>query len=465
MSNLECTKVFFKNLRASEARNEDGTRRYKYIINKGSSRSSKTYSLIDLFDYYARTNSGERYTIWRDTKQDCKATVLSDIKKHHKNTGRWKLNYSFNISESFFEYNHIIDGVNLSTKIEICGTDEENKVHGFTQDKAWINEPYKMSEDTFFQIAMRSNVVYIDYNPKMDGWIDDLMLREDSIVIHSTFLDNPFCPIEQRKEILSRQPISFSESVTKGFITYEYVKSFKDFELLKKSLEQKKLTEKQIKEVCRCWKNEEYRTANAYRWQVYGLGLKAENPNKIYNNWIRISDYEYNKLRDSGLYTRFYGLDFGFSNPTALVEVMYDGDRTLYIKELLYKPEKLFDDTLGNELINAGVPTGSVTYVVCDSQDTQAGSDISKVNDLRTGYSINAVKVSKPSYSDRFSFMKNLIICYTESSKNIEKEYDSYEYKKVNGMQIEEPDKINDHLMNAIEYIAWFLRTYYNIVI
>jgi hypothetical protein len=42
---MQATIVFEKIWEAINAKNEDGSRKYKYIINTGSSRSSKTYSI------------------------------------------------------------------------------------------------------------------------------------------------------------------------------------------------------------------------------------------------------------------------------------------------------------------------------------------------------------------------------------------------------------------------------------
>lgn len=79
---LKATIVFEKNWNAIRVRNADGSRKYRYIINEGSSRSSKTVSLIDCHDLYARSNNYKRITIWRDTRTDCKKTVLVDMLKH-----------------------------------------------------------------------------------------------------------------------------------------------------------------------------------------------------------------------------------------------------------------------------------------------------------------------------------------------------------------------------------------------
>jgi hypothetical protein len=60
---------------------------------------------------------------------------------------------------------------------------------------------------------------------------DDLVKQDNAILIHSTFKDNPFVPLEQKKDIVL-QP-----------------------------------TEPTINN----------KPADAYMWSVYGLGLKAEN--------------------------------------------------------------------------------------------------------------------------------------------------------------------------------------------
>jgi len=92
--------------------------------------------------------------------------------------------------------------INGST-IEFMGGDEENRVHGFQGNIAHLNEPYKFGLEAFDQIDMRtSDFIIIDWNPKNNHWIDEVARRENAIVIHSTFKDNPFIPEEQKKKIL-----------------------------------------------------------------------------------------------------------------------------------------------------------------------------------------------------------------------------------------------------------------------
>ena len=83
-------------------------------------------------------------------------------------------------------------------------------------------------------------------------------------------------------------------------------------------------------------------TAHKYNWLVYGLGIGAEKPNKIYQGWREIS-YEF---FDNLEYPSYFGLDFGASNPTACVEVKYNGDGAFYIREILYQPLQDISDSL-----------------------------------------------------------------------------------------------------------------------
>lgn len=64
----------------------------------------------------------------------------------------------FNKTESIFSF------PNGST-INIEGTDDDLKVHGYHSDYLWFNEFYKMPKETFDQLDMRcSTAVFMDYN-------------------------------------------------------------------------------------------------------------------------------------------------------------------------------------------------------------------------------------------------------------------------------------------------------------
>src|SRR5690606_38061549 len=209
---MEATLVFEKIWKGINDRNPDGSRKYHYIILEGSSRSSKTFSLLQAIYLYCWKNGNKRVTVWRDTKKICKDTVLNDMLKAYR---------------TFENYTHVIfrETRSLSqfpnrTKIEIEGADDEEKVHGYQGNVTWLNEPYKIGFETFNQLDMRTeDFVVIDWNPKKSHWIDNLKKDQKALTIHSTFRDNPFCPTKEREKILSYQPIKHAFVVTNGNIT------------------------------------------------------------------------------------------------------------------------------------------------------------------------------------------------------------------------------------------------------
>lgn len=451
---MQATVIFQQNWDAIHetvlGENGHPQRKYKYIINEGSSRSSKTISLIDCYDLYARSNENKRMTIWRDTKTDCKKTVLNDTLKHLKKTGRYKVGQDFNKTESIFTYS-------TGSTFEIHGTDDSETVHGLTQDVAWFNEPYRISRDTFDQIDQRtSDFIFIDWNPKKAHWIEDIKKDKRALVIHSTFKDNPFCPEEQRIKILSYQPVKMCEVVESKLLTEQAAREYN----VKSNI--LGLSEKQIKELSRCRENELKNSANEFNWMVYGLGLKAEKPNRIFR-WTEIPEHEYRSLNAK----TYVGVDWGTVDPWGILEAKYY-DGGLYLHELNYLSENQIREKLTPielQQINAQ-DEGIVTFmfnklgvskgnpVICDS------NRLLKIAALRrSGWS--AIPAMKPAGSiiDGIDLLNNLKVYYTHSSPNLKYEQENYS-RQVDryGVILEEPEDCDNHLADPSRYIAMYLQ-------
>ncbi len=446
---LPVTGIALKNWDAI-IKTDSGERSIRYIVNEGSSRSSKTFSMIDCYDRYAKENKNKRMTVWRDTKVDCKKTILNDTLKHLKKTGRYKVGQDFNKTESIFTYN-------TGSTFEIHGTDDEETVHGLTQDVSWFNEPYRISRDTFDQIDQRtSDFIFIDWNPKKAHWIEDIKKDKRTLVIHSTFKDNPFCPDEQRIKILSYQPIKLSEVVESKILTESEAREY-NIETNPLSL-----SEKQIKELSRCRENELKNSANEFNWMVYGLGLKAEKPNRIFR-WTEIPEHEYRAL-DAKIYI---GVDWGTVDPLGILEAKYY-DGCLYLHELNYLSENNIREKLTPvelQQINAQ-DEGIVSFVfnklniskknpiVCDTNRPL------KITALRkAGWS--AIPAMKPSGSivDGIDLLNNLKVYYTHTSVNLKYEQENYS-RDVDryGVILEEPQDSENHLCDPARYIAQYLQ-------
>lgn len=451
MPNLQCSIVYQKTWEAIHAKNEDGSRKYRYIIHKGSSRSSKTYSLIDCYDLYARSEDNKRMTVWRNTKVDCKKTVLNDTLKHLKKTGRFGVAQVFNRTESIFTYA-------TDSTLEIHGTEDVDTVMGLTQDTAWFNEPYQISREIFDQIDQRtSDFILIDLNPKKSHWVDDLEKDSRSIVINSTFRDNPFCPPEQKIKILSYQPVSWCDLVIKNLLNEAEANQY--------NITENKFgfSEKQLKELSRCRENEFKNSANSYNWCVFGLGIKSEKPHRI---------FKFNKIPDSVFFDLdvpiYYGVDWGASDPWAIIAVKYY-DGQLYVHELNYTCENVIRAKLTPtelEQIHRG-DEGLVMYyfnkfnisksstIVCDPNRKQ------KIAALRLlGYA-NSVPAAKPPGSVNFGIgsLQNMVVNYTASSTNFEYEQENYSWiVNSHGEVTEEPEDFDNHCMDALRYVEAQLR-------
>jgi len=448
---IEGTIVFQKNWDAIHALTDKNERRYRYIVNRGSSRSSKTYSLIDCFDLYARQNHSKRLTVWRDTKTDCKKTVLNDILKHLKTSDRYKVEQEFNKTESIFTYA-------TGSTFEIHGTDDEETVHGLSQASAWLNEPYKISRETFDQIDQRTaDFIFIDYNPKKGHWVEDLMKDPRTIVIDSTFKDNPFCPAESRTKILSYQPVSLCDAVLSGLITTVDAMAY---DLAENVLN---LSVKMIKELTRCRENHLKNSANAFNWSVYGLGEKAERPNRIFR-WDSISVDEYRAI-DTPVWT---GCDWGKVDPWAIVEAKYR-DGVLYVHELNYESENDVRSKMHHTEIAqiSGDEEGIVSWmftklnvskkaeVICDSNRP------TKISVLRR-HDWQAFGANKPKGSiiEGIDILHNIQVRFTSSSTNIDFEQENYSYSVAHdGTILEDPEDLNNHCIDAIRYVALYLQS------
>lgn len=372
--------------------------RYKYIKHKGSSRSSKSWSIEEWCIRKCESTRNFRINVWRDTRTSLGDTIWKDFRKLFPLSGR---SYSFNRNTTpiYFEQ--------TSSAIEPHGDDTTN-AHGITQDVAWLNEPYKMKKETFDQIDQRAELIIIDMNPR-EGWAKDLEKHPRCKVIHSTFLLNPFCPPGQKRKILSYNP-EIEANIKNG-------------------------------------------TADTYMWEVYGLGIESERPNKIYHNWERMELNEFLALP----YPSYYGMDFGLSNPSAIAEVKYN-DGTFYINELLYKPEKDMENGLVHELNRIGMDKG--LPLICDSASPE------KIMELRRGgYNAKGATKGKGSVFSGISIIQRSNVKYTKHSTNLEFEQSGYEWRTDRIGVIDEPEKVDDHILDAVRYCTSYIAHKLRIVI
>lgn len=273
--NLEVSAVFQKNFEATS----------RIVVNQGSSRSGKTYSILQMIIVraMAMTDQGHKFTIVRKESTTIRSTVLQDFQSIMQEWGLWD---DKNFNKVVMEYR--LNG-NL---IEFIGANDGQKLRGAKRDTLYVNEANELGWESVKQLIMRTTgQVYLDYNPSITKlhWLYSKIIdvRDDVTFIHSTYKDNPF------------------------------------------------LEEAIVKEI------ERLQFTDPDAWRIYGLGEMGVSRSTIFNAYTTDSIPE-------GCSLISYGLDFGYTNdPTALVAAYLSSDgQSIYLKEIAYATGLTNDDII-----------------------------------------------------------------------------------------------------------------------
>jgi phage terminase large subunit len=260
---IQATKIFKKNYDALQ------DPEVRFIINEGGSRSSKTYSLCQMIIIYCLENNGVIVSIIRKTFPALRATVMRDFMEILKDLNIYS-NEQHNKSEHIYSFPN-------GSIVEFFSVDDEQKIRGRKRDIAWCNEANELFHDDFTQLNMRTeNKLIFDYNPSdSTSWLYELP-KDESILIKSTYKDNPFLP-----------------------------------DSIKRQIEDLKRTDEAL-------------------YQIYALGEHAISKSNIYSNWTFLP-------HRPARFTQFvYGLDFGYNHPTALMRI-YWHEKDIFIEPVIYE--------------------------------------------------------------------------------------------------------------------------------
>lgn len=189
---MKTTSVFYHNLQAYS----QGKR---YIVNKGSTRSSKTYSLLQLLINIA--DSADRrivISVVSESMPHLKRGCIRDFISILQNENRWEQRL-WNATEKSYRLGDSL--------IEFFSADNASKVHGPSRDILYINECINIPYETYRQLAIRTTkTIFLDCNPAFSFWLDDKVLTSaEATLIHSTYRDNEFLSEAQIREIESNQ--------------------------------------------------------------------------------------------------------------------------------------------------------------------------------------------------------------------------------------------------------------------
>jgi len=377
---VEATEIFERNYDSQS----------KIVINRGGTRSSKTWSLNQLCALWLISgNYGNNkychegvWTTVRKYRTNLDGTVIRDFEDILKAEG-WYDGVEHNKTKKQYRY-----GKRL---VEFIGADDEQKLRGAKRNILYCNEANELEyKQEFFQLLMRTeNKIFLDFNPDDEQiWINqELEIKRskevgDVEVIVSNYKNNAFLPKSLIKEI-------------------EYLKQ----------------TDKEF-------------------WKIYGLGEYGNISGLIYEN-VKYID----SMPDCKLVA--HGLDFGYSIDVCAALSVYRRDDELYLKELIYDRE-LTNHDIAEKLI----PIIGRDELICDSAEPKSIEEL-----YRLGLNAKPATKGRDSILNGIDILKRYKINVVNSS-NLRREFRMYKWATdKNGNSLQKPIG-QDHLMDALRYVA-----------
>ena len=370
----------------------------------GGSSSGKSYFLAQrtVMD----NMNGYNYLICRNVGNTIKKSVFNEV---------WKAICNMQLA-MFYDRNKTeltITNRRNNKQILFSGLDDEEKLKSITPidgvlERVWIEEATEIKRSAYLQLKKRlrgrtdkHKGIIISFNPVLKShwiykeffagcWDEEKNLYKDArkLILKTTYKDNKF------------------------------------------------LTQDDIYEL-------EHET-DEYFYNVYTLGNWGILGNVIFKNWSTADLSEMAKSFDS----IDNGLDFGFTNPNALVRVhVSEKSNTIYIFDTLGKRGQTY-----NSLVSDLKEKVGSQVVTCDNEDSRG------VFMLQQG-GIRAVPAKKGADSvlNGIIWLQGFKLVIDLKQQEFINEIQQYHWQEdKDGNVLEKPVKKNDHFMDALRYaVEW----------
>ena len=263
---------------------------------------------------------------------------------------------------------------------------------GPARKRLFINECNNIDYEIARQLFVRTTgLIILDYNPSSSFWcIEKIEPRKNCVTIRSTYKDNPFLSQEQIDEI-------------------EANKSDKNW------------------------------------WTVYGLGELGKLEHTIYD-FTQIDT-----LPEDARLREVWGLDFGFRDPTAIVQMRVDtGQKKVYIRQVAYR-SNMDNNAIAQTLVSAQFPRHATLW--CDAAEPKSIHEIEVI----TGGKIRACDKGGVSVGSKrkaqILWMQGWTLYVTKESVDIIKALRNYAWElDASGNPTDVPVHKWSHGPDAIRY-------------
>jgi phage terminase large subunit len=174
----------------------------RFVLSVGSSRSSKTFSMLQYLILYCAQNKdkGKYASVVRKSFPSMRRTVYREFVDLLKEYGLYE-DSKHNRTEHTIEI--------FGNKVEFFSLNDSQKIRGAKRDILYLNEVNEVDYESAQQLFLRTTErVFMDCNPSdIWHWSMKYQHRSDCDYIHSTYKDNPFI-----NEATIRQIESYKET-------------------------------------------------------------------------------------------------------------------------------------------------------------------------------------------------------------------------------------------------------------
>lgn len=348
---------------------------------QGSQGAGKTFAILQMLISLCLVRGNKKVIVCQKQLTKMKLTVIADFKNIMKGAGIFDDKQWNKSSNTYTFYN--------DSTINFIGLDKEDIGKGLRCDVIYLNEANKISFETYRQLSSRAKKVVFDYNADFRFWAhDDVIPQEDCAFMKLTFEDNEYLSNEERQVILGYREQGYNED---GTVKNEY------------------------------WAN---------IWLVYGRGEIGRLVGTIFTN---VSNGDFDETIPF-----CYGMDFGLTDPTAIVRVAVDNHR-----KVIYADEILYLNGLSTEKIADEIKRNVKGKIVGDSAASQT------IHDLRKIYGVDIIESKKNKIVDDIRMIQSYKIIATKRSVNLMSNFTKYIW--IDGKNEIPIDKDN-HAIDALRY-------------
>ncbi|MCX5783109.1 MAG: PBSX family phage terminase large subunit [Elusimicrobia bacterium] len=354
------------------------------VVNIGGARSSKSYSIAQLL--LMRANNGRKIIgITRKTMPALRRTSYQLFIDLLKEYGRY-FPECHNQNEDYYTLGE--------SRIYFFSLDIADKLKSTEFNYIWMEEANEFEYEDYIVLLTRlsarceegeRNQIFLSLNPSdSSGWIPQRLLQQKDVdTIYSTHTNNPF-------------------------LSQDYVQTLLD-----------------LKE-----QDEDY-------YRVYAMGQWGKTRDLVYPRYFLCDELP------TAAEEIFWGLDFGFNSPSALVKIALK-EGALYVCEKLYGPGKSTADIIST--LAEEIPQDDRhQYIFADSAEPDRIAEI-----FNAGFNIHP---SEKSVRDGIMSVKKFKLFIAKDSPNLIKEIKNYKWKSdMAGNILEEPVKFQDHALDALRY-------------